>query len=78
LAAAALGDLGVQVTIGTDPGTAAVIESKGAKHINCSAVEIVVDTANRVVTTPAYMLAANILEAEAGINKLVSKLLELA
>lgn len=78
LAAAALGDHGVQVTIGNDSSTAAALESKGAKHINCPVDEIVIDTANRVVTTPAYMLAENILQAEAGINKLVSELLKLA
>ena len=37
-----------------------------------------VDTTNRVVTTPAYMLAKDILQAEAGINKLVTAVLELA
>ena len=78
LAAAALGDLGVQITIGTDSGTAAALESKGAKHINCPVDEVVVDAANRVVTTPAYMLAEDILDAESGINKLVNELLKLA
>jgi enhancing lycopene biosynthesis protein 2 len=78
LAAAALGDKGVQVTIGNDAGTAAALESKGAKHINCPVDGIVVDAPNRVVTTPAYMLAGGILDVETGINKLVSELLKLA
>ena len=78
LAAAALGDLGVQVTIGNDAGTAAALESKGAKHVNCPVDGVVIDTPNRVVTTPAYMLAGGILDVEAGINKLVSELLKLA
>jgi enhancing lycopene biosynthesis protein 2 len=78
LAAVALGAMGVQLTIGTDADTASILESKGAKHVNCAVNEIVIDKVNRVVTTPAYMLADNILQAESGINKLVSELLKLA
>jgi enhancing lycopene biosynthesis protein 2 len=78
LAAAALGSEKVRLTIGNDADTAAILESKGAQHIDCSVDDVVVDSANRVVTTPAYMLAENILQAEAGINKLVSELLKLA
>ena len=78
LAAAALGSKKVRLTIGNDAETAAILENKGAQHVNCAVDEIVVDTANRVVTTPAYMLAEDILQAEAGINKLVSELLKLA
>ncbi|CAA6677176.1 MULTISPECIES: isoprenoid biosynthesis glyoxalase ElbB [unclassified Lentimonas] len=77
LAASALGANQVRLTIGNDSDTAAILESKGAQHINCSVNEIVVDTTNRVVTTPAYMLAEDILQAEAGINKLITELLKL-
>ncbi len=77
LAAAALGSEKVRLTIGNDADTAAILENKGAQHVNCTVDEIVVDPANRVVTTPAYMLAEDILQAEAGINKLVTALLEL-
>jgi len=77
LAARALGAKQVQVTIGNDPETATALESKGARHVKCTVDDIVVDTANRVVTTPAYMLAKSILDAEAGINKLVAKVLKL-
>ncbi|CAA6695395.1 MULTISPECIES: isoprenoid biosynthesis glyoxalase ElbB [unclassified Lentimonas] len=77
LAASALGANQVRLTIGNDADTAAILESKGAQHINCSVNEIVVDTTNRVVTTPAYMLAEDILQAEAGINKLITELLKL-
>jgi enhancing lycopene biosynthesis protein 2 len=77
LAAQALGPKGVQLTIGNDPNTAAAIESKGAKHVNCPVDSIVVDTDNRIVSTPAYMLAKSISEAESGINKLVTAILKL-
>ena len=78
LAAAALGSKKVRLTIGNDADTAAILEHKGAQHVNCAVDEIVIDSSHRVVTTPAYMLAEDILQAEAGINKLVTTVLELA
>lgn len=50
----------------------------GASHVECKVDDCVVDTDNKVVTTPAYMLAQNISEAAAGIGKLVREVLELA
>lgn len=45
----------------------------------CRAVDdIVVDEENKVVTTPAYMLAEDIAQAAAGIEKLVARILVLA
>ena len=78
LAAAALGSKGVQLTIGNDADTAAALTAKGAQHIDCPVGETIVDTANKVVSTPAYMLAQNIVEAESGINQLVADVLKLA
>ena len=54
------------------------MEAKGAQHINCPVDGIVVDAANLIVTTPAYMLAEDILQAESSINKLVAEVLQLA
>ncbi len=68
----------VELTIGNDKETIAQIEKMGGKHITCTVDNIVVDHANKVVTTPAYMLAQSISEAEVGINKLVEKVLEMA
>ncbi|SPW34796.1 Sigma cross-reacting protein 27A [Edwardsiella tarda] len=67
----------VRVTIGNDAGTAAAIEAMGGQHVACPVDEIVVDTAQRVVTTPAYMLAGSIAEATQGIDKLVAQVLEM-
>ncbi|WP_370558868.1 isoprenoid biosynthesis glyoxalase ElbB [Edwardsiella tarda] len=67
----------VRVTIGNDAGTAAAIEAMGGQHVACPVDEIVVDTAQRVVTTPAYMLAGSIAEAAQGIDKLVAQVLEM-
>lgn len=78
IAAGVLGGKGVRLTIGNDAGTAAALKSKGAKHIECPVNEIVVDEGLKVVTTPAYMLAQSIAEAESGIRKLVHKVLEIA
>jgi enhancing lycopene biosynthesis protein 2 len=77
LAARALGEQQVKLTIGNDPATAAALEAKGAHHVDCSVDSIVVDQSNRVVTTPAYMLAQSITEAERGINQLVEAVLKL-
>jgi enhancing lycopene biosynthesis protein 2 len=66
------------LTIGTDPATAAAVESVGAKHVNCPVNDIVVDEKNKIVTTPAYMLGQRISEVAEGIEKLVTKVLEMA
>ena len=50
----------------------------GAVHQDCAVDGIVVDEANRLVTTPAYMLAQSIREAAKGINKLVEQVLAMA
>ncbi|QPE16917.1 isoprenoid biosynthesis glyoxalase ElbB [Providencia rettgeri] len=68
----------VVLTIGNDSETIAQIEIMGGKHIECAVDDIVIDEVNRVVTTPAYMLAQSISEANKGINKLVKKVLEMA
>ncbi|QDX31612.1 isoprenoid biosynthesis glyoxalase ElbB [Dickeya poaceiphila] len=71
-------DTAVQLTIGNDTETAQAIEAMGGVHIACPVDGIVVDVANKVVTTPAYMLANSIGEAASGIEKLVARVLELA
>jgi len=68
---------GIQGTIGKDSDTAALIEAKGLVHKNCSVGDVVIDQAHKVVTTPAYMLAATISEAASGINQLVKNVLAL-
>lgn len=76
LAARALGEQHVQLTIGNDADTATAMVTKGAQHVSCEVDSIVVDEANRVVSTPAYMLAKSITEAENGINQLVAAVLK--
>ena len=66
----------ITVTIGNDEQTAQHIESFQATHQVCAVDDIVVDEFTRVVTTPAYMLAQNISDAAAGIEKLVASVLK--
>jgi enhancing lycopene biosynthesis protein 2 len=76
--AAVLGkQLAATVTIGTDSGTAAEIEKTGAKHQECPVHEIVVDRKNKIVSTPAYMLATRISEVADGIDKCVKEVVSL-
>ena len=63
------------LTIGTDDATASDIEFFGAKHQNAGVDEIAVDEANKIVTTPAYMLGPGISDIAKGIEKLVMQVL---
>ncbi len=69
---------GVICTIGNDADTAAALSEMGAQHEDCAVDDIVEDENNKLVTTPAYMLAKSISEAASGINKLVDRVLELS
>ena len=76
--AAALGkELAPTVTIGSDAGTAAEINKTGAIHQECPVTGFVVDKKNKIVSTPAYMLAERISEAYEGIEKCVKEVIKL-
>ena len=68
----------VNMTIGSDEGTAALVTKRGAIHHSSTVNEICIDEKYKIVSTAAYMLASNILDAYSGINKLVHKVVELA
>jgi len=70
-------DLKPRLTIGTDPATAQAVGAMGAEHVDCTVRSSVVDEKNRMVTTPAYMLARNIGEVFDGAEGFVGRLLEL-
>lgn len=67
----------IRLTIGNDIDTADIIEAMGGEHVTCPADDIVLDVDNLIVTTPAYMVANSIREAETGINMLAARVLEL-
>ena len=70
-------DFPLRLTIGTDIDTAEIVEDMGGEHVPCPVDDIVVDEDNKIITTPAYMMAQNIAEAAAGIEKLVDRVLVL-
>lgn len=69
---------GIECTIGNDEGVAGAINAMGGQHQNCGVDQIIVDQSNKVVSTPAYMLAGSISEAASGINRLVDEVVKLA
>ncbi len=75
VAAVALRNKGLQLTIGSDNLTAKKIEELGHTHITTTASEIVVDKEHNIISTAAYMCGQNIAEIEQGIAKLVKELI---
>jgi enhancing lycopene biosynthesis protein 2 len=69
-----LGD--VEVTIGSDQGTAQAIEKMGGKHKQAGHGEVVVDQKNKIFTTPCYMLDATIVQIYEGAYNTVSEMLK--
>ncbi len=73
-----LGKHGIQLSIGDDANTAAVLEELGAKHQNKAVDEICLDKNHRIVTTPAYMYGeAALRDVHRGIANLVEAFVEL-
>ena len=69
-------DMTAKITIGNDRATADQIEKLGSQHEICSVDDCIVDEENKIVSTPAYMLAGNISEAAFGIEKLVHQIMK--
>jgi len=66
------------LTIGNDKDWSQKIENLGSKHQECAVQDIVTDKANKIVTTPAYMLGQSISEVAEGIEKTVKELVSMA
>ena len=66
----------VEVTIGSDEGTAGAIDAMGAKHVFTTHGEVVIDKKYNVFTTPCYMLDATILDIENGAMNVVRAMME--
>ena len=64
-----------KMTIGDDESTARGLNALGATHVECPVDEVVVDNDAKLVTTPAYMLAQSVSEANASISKMVKTVL---
>lgn len=65
------GGPGCQVTIGSDTGTADAVRAMGATNVAKPVTEAVVDEANRIATTPAYMCDASIHDVFVGIGRMI-------
>ena len=76
LVALALPNQNLQLTVGDDATTSLALTRIGAQHRITKVDEIWVDETNNIVSTPAFMLANSVGEAETGINKLVTQVLE--
>ncbi len=68
---------GVDLTIGQDKGTAEAVEKMGARHKNTNHGEITVDSKYKIVTTPCYMLDANIVQIADGADAVVKAILKM-
>lgn len=66
-----------KLTIGDERETAEAIANMGAQHAKCPVQEVIVDTEQRIISTPAYMKAQNIAEVYTGIKRTVDELLKL-
>ena len=78
--AMALRDSGTRavLTVGSDERVAADIEAMGARHQNTRVDQICYDPNHNVVSTAAFMLGESALQVEAGIIKLVDKVVSIA
>lgn len=74
-----LGPKGVTLTIGHDAaGTGAALEAMGARHQVCDTDRSVLDKANRVASTPAYMHTDGIAKVWEGVKKAVDDVMRMA
>ena len=68
---------GVTLTSGQDQATAQNLLAMGAKNQPTGYGEIAVDRANKIVSTPCYMLDSRIDQVADGIDRLIGALLEM-
>ncbi len=67
----------VELTAGNCPDTHAALREMGVKTIDCEYSQVHVDTANKIVSTPAYMLAEDIVQLSSSIDALVAEVINL-
>ena len=72
-----MGGAGCTVTIGADEKTAQAIATMGSKNAARGVTEAFTDTANLIVTSPAYMFDAKPHEVFEGIGKMIDGVISL-
>ena len=65
------------LTVGNDRDTIDSLEKMGGRHETHDVRGVAVDAANKVISTPAYMLAQNITEVAEGIENAVGELMKM-
>lgn len=80
IVAAVLRDRGerARLTLGNDPAMAQLLRELGQEPVDCAVDQCVVDEAQRIVSTPAYMYDARIADVARGIERFVEALAKLA
>jgi len=68
---------GSMVTIGNDKKEIANIEKMGSKHKVTTHGEVVVDEKFKLVTSPCYMLNANILQIAEGVDNVIKTIMKM-
>jgi len=68
---------GIKITIGQDVETEEIIQKLGSIHEKTQIAEITIDEANKIVSTPCYMLDSSIYETSLGIDELVKAILKM-
>lgn len=68
---------GVDLTIGQDEGVAGAINAMGCTHKQTNHGDVVVDEESKIVTTPCYMLDANISQIADGAEACVKQVIAL-
>ena len=77
LLALTLGGFRPRMTLGGQVGPSQEAALTGAEFVECAVEDAIVDHANRLVTTPAYMLGPGIAEINRGIESCIHQLLAL-
>jgi enhancing lycopene biosynthesis protein 2 len=70
-----LGD--VSLTIGNDESSIKNIQKMGATHIQTKQCEVVVDSKNKIVTNPCYMLESNIVQIAEGAENVIKEMIKI-
>jgi enhancing lycopene biosynthesis protein 2 len=67
----------LNLTSGNDPGLSEQLERMGVNHIITKADEAVIDSDNRLVTTPGSKMKSNLSELGKGLKNIIDGILEL-
>ncbi|NLF44172.1 MAG: isoprenoid biosynthesis glyoxalase ElbB [Bacteroidales bacterium] len=66
-----------KLTVGEQSGTSQAIERLGAKHEATHHGQVIVDQENKLLSTPCYMLNANIVQIAEGAENIVKEMLKM-